>query len=77
LSREGASWYLDRDKNFIDQLVAQGRLRSVDGIAMNGSRIDLCDLRKLQQGIEALMPAAEAAAELGIGLAQFQETDRA
>jgi hypothetical protein len=76
LRKEDASRYLNRGTNFIDQLVAQGRLRSVDGIATNGSRIDLRSLRKLGQEIEALMPAAEAAAELGIGLGQFRELVR-
>lgn len=76
LRKEDASRYLNRGTNFIDQLVAQGRLRSIDGIAMNGSRIDLRSLRKLEQEIEALMPAYEAAAELGIGLGQFRELVR-
>ncbi len=76
LRKENASRYLNRGTNLIDQLVAQGRLRSVDGIAMNGSRIDLRSLRKLEQEIEALMPATEAAAELGIGLGQFRELVR-
>jgi hypothetical protein len=76
LRKEDASRYLNRGTNFIDQLVAQGRLRNVDGIATNVSRIDLRSLRKLEQEIEALMPATEAAAELGIGLGQFRELVR-
>src|SRR6266542_4078874 len=73
LRKEEASWYLNRGTNFIDQLVAHGRLRSVDGIAISGSRIDFRSFRKLEREIVALMPAAEAAAELGIGLGQFRE----
>lgn len=71
--KEDASWYLNRGANFIDQLVAHGRLRSVDGIAISGSRIDFRSFRKLEREIVGLMPAAEAAAELGIGLGQFRE----
>ena len=59
--------------NFIDQLVAHGRLRSVAGIVISGSRINFRSFRKLEREIVALMPAAEAAAELGIGLGQFRE----
>src|SRR6266540_5615857 len=73
LRKEEASWYLNRSTNFIDQLVAHGRLRSVDGIAISGSRIDFRSFRKLEREIWGLMPAAEAAAELGIGLGQFRE----
>jgi hypothetical protein len=73
MRKEEASWYLNRGTNFIDQLVAHGRLRSVDGIAINGSRIDFRSFRKLEREIVGLMPAAEAAAELGIGLGQFRE----
>src|SRR4030095_7517498 len=73
LCKEEASRYLNRSTNFIDQVVAHGRLRSVDGIAINGSRSDFRSLRKLKQEMEASMPATEAAAELGIGLGQFRE----
>jgi hypothetical protein len=73
MRKEEASWYLNRGTNFIDQLVAHGRLRSVDGIAISGSRIDFRSFRKLERDIVGLMPAAEAAAELGIGLGQFRE----
>jgi hypothetical protein len=73
MRKEEASWYLNRGTNFIDQLVAHGRLRSVDGIAISGSRIDFRSFRKLERDIVGLMSAAEAAAELGIGLGQFRE----
>ncbi len=76
LRKEEASRYLDRGTNLIDQLVAQGRLRSVVSITMNVARIDLRSLRKLEQEIEDLMPATEAATELGIGLGQFRELVR-
>lgn len=73
LRKEEASWYLNRGTNFIDQLVAHGRLRSVGGIAISGYRIDFRSFRKLEREIGGLMPATEAAAELGIGLGQFRE----
>ncbi|MGH8710157.1 MAG: hypothetical protein ACREVA_02380 [Burkholderiales bacterium] len=77
LRKEEASRYLGRGLNLIDRLMAQGRLGSIAGITKRGiSWIDHRSLKRLRQEIEALMPAAEAAADLGIGLGQFRELVR-
>jgi hypothetical protein len=77
LRKEEAGQYLGRGVNLIDRLMAQGRLGSVAGVMKRSvSWIDHRSLRRLRQEIEALMPAAEAAADLGIGLGQFRELVR-
>jgi len=77
LRKQEASRYLGRGLSLIDRLMAQGRLGSIAGITKRGIRwIDHRSLRRLRQEIEALMPAAEAAADLGIGLGQFRELVR-
>lgn len=71
---EDAGRQLDLNVSQIERLVEQGKLRSVASVREVGiSWIDSCSLRRLMREIERMQPAAEAAADLGIGLSQLRD----
>jgi hypothetical protein len=77
LRTEEAGRQLGLDVSQVERLVEQGKLRSVASVREGGlSWIDSYSLRRLLREIERMQPAAEAAADLGIGLGQLKDLVR-